>query len=69
MGHHRGPSESSTYCGSAAPMDTTIALQLLASACVALGLAYLIDHALAARLLAILGTVLAGAVLVVLLLT
>jgi hypothetical protein len=49
-------------------MDATLALQLLAGAGVALGLALLIGHEFASRLLALIGTILFGAVLVVLVL-
>jgi hypothetical protein len=49
-------------------MDTTLALTLVATAGVSLGLAMLIGHPLTTRILAVLGTVLFGAVLVVLLL-
>lgn len=50
-------------------MDTTIALTLVATAVVALGLAQLVDHPLTTRLLSLLGTILGAAVLLVLLLT
>jgi hypothetical protein len=50
-------------------MDTTLALTLLSTAGVSLGLAMLLGHPTASRVLAILGTILFGTVLAVLLLT
>jgi hypothetical protein len=47
-------------------MTGTLQVELLAAAVVALGLAMLIEHALTVRILALIGTVLAGAVLIIL---
>lgn len=47
-------------------MNGALQVELLAAAVVALGLAKLIDHPLTARILAAIGTALAGAVLIIL---